>query len=152
MAKDKEAKDKERDRITLDLKGLRERLETAAVEPGQSMSSVVRRVAHLGLDLLEACQRLKIPPPVLGELEKWLIEISGINQDLQTSLSALISQLSVDDIADSEISFDRLLAIKKGAKPEPHEIMKLSRLLNKEPGEIQKLLKDKNKCTNGNTH
>ncbi|GEM_PF-7066806 len=67
---------KERDRITFDLKDLRERLQSASTEPSQSLASVLRWVATLGLDLLDACRRLRIPPPRLGEIDQWLVEIS----------------------------------------------------------------------------
>ncbi len=140
---------KERDRITFDLKDLRERLQSVSTEPGQSLSSVLRWVAILGLDLLDACSRLRIPPPRLGEIDKWLIQISNVNpQPEQKKLSELISGLSFTEIEESAIPFDRILAIKRGDNPTPHEVTKLARILGRSPAEIRDLVKENyaNEC------
>ena len=135
-----------RDRLNFDLHGLRERLEAALVEPGQSLGSVLRQVANLGLDLLEACRRLKLPPPRLGEVEKWLMEISGIHlqsKPNEETFAGLLSGLDVEEISESGIPFERILLIKRGSEPEPHEITKLARVLGKTPSEIKQLIKKK---------
>ncbi|MDF5730484.1 MAG: hypothetical protein PUP92_21285 [Rhizonema sp. PD38] len=142
-----------RDRLNFDLHGLRERLEAALVEPGQSLGSVLRQVANLGLDLLEACRRLKLPPPRLGEVEKWLMEISGIHHQSKANeetFAGLLSGLDVEEISESGIPFERILLIKRGSEPEPHEITKLARVLGKTPSEIKQLIKKK--YVNGNGH
>ncbi|MDF5716179.1 MAG: hypothetical protein PUP93_20395 [Rhizonema sp. NSF051] len=137
--------DKKRDRISVDLGGLRKRIEEIATEPDQSIASVVRRAIHLGIDLLEACQRLKLPPPRLGAIEEWLVDISGIQQKTSNgeTLSVLLSKLSIEEISESGIPFDRILAIKQGDEPEPHEVTKLARILQKTPSQIRQIVKEK---------
>ena len=132
-----------RDRITFDLKDLRERLQSVSTEPGQSMTSVLRWVAILGLELLDACRRLRIPPPRLGEFDKWLIEISTSNsQPQRKKLAELLSASSLREIEESLIPLDRIVAIKRGDKPTQDEIAKLAQLLGRTPEEIKELVNE----------
>ena len=47
---------KTRDRVTIDIGGLRERILRQAQEPNQSLSSIIRMLLIKGLDVLEAQQ------------------------------------------------------------------------------------------------
>ncbi|GEM_PF-4809675 len=132
-----------RDRITFDIKDLRERLESASTEPEQSIASVLRWVAILGLDILDACRKLQIPSPRLGDVDKWLIDISTSNsQPQRKKLAELISALSLREIEESLIPLDRIVAIKEGEKPTQEETTRLARLLGLTSEEIRDLLNE----------
>lgn len=100
-------KDKNKERLTVDLKGLRPRLERQATEPGQPIGSIVRMVLLKGLEVLEAAEEAskrgdKIAAP-------------SIAQRVQTSHIAELSQ-------NSGIPQQRLEEIARGAEPLMHEL------------------------------
>lgn len=99
-------KDKNKERLTVDLKGLRPRLERQATEPGQPIGSIVRMVLLKGLEVLEAEEASKRPEKVVAP---------SIAQRIQTSS---IAELSVR----SGLSQQRLEALARGAEPLMHEL------------------------------
>jgi len=100
-----EGKDKT-ERITVDLKGLRKRLERLATEPGQSIGSIIRMVLIKGLEVLET-EPGQEPRQNLGT----------------PSIANQIKKLYVSDLSKkSGISPERLMHLANGAEPELHEL------------------------------
>jgi len=92
------------ERLTIDLKGLRRRLERQATEPGQSIGSIIRMVLVVGLEVLEAGQQPKQSPEA-------------------PSIASQIEKASLSDVSKkSGISEGRLIVLAGGAEPELHEL------------------------------
>ena len=135
-----------RDRITFDLQGLRERLEAQAVEPGQSLSSILRRVSLLGLELLEVSRSLGISPPNPGEVREWLMQREVAQLQV---IDNLLAQSNSEDLAkQAGIPVERIDEIKKGKRPTPDELIGLARALGRKPDELRVLL-NRERTTNG---
>lgn len=111
-------KEERRDRLSLDLMGLRERLEGAAVEPGQPLSSVLRGVALIGIEILEVCTKLNIPTPKIGQVEEWVKQFSLGNKIPYTAVPSLDSASELLNLLSSPI------------RPTDVEIVKIASRLN----------------------
>ncbi|MGB3204625.1 MAG: hypothetical protein WBB28_06520 [Crinalium sp.] len=99
-------KDKNKERLTVDLKGLRARLERQATEPGQPIGSIVRMVLLKGLEVLEA-----------EEVPKTQDKITA------PSIAQRINGKYIPQLAEkSGISQQRLEELTHGAEPLMHEL------------------------------
>jgi len=80
--------DSEQDFFTIDIDSdLKSRLEAVCAERGESLSSVLRWVSNLGMDLVDISSRLQITPPGSGDIQKWRIEISNLVVPPEESVS-----------------------------------------------------------------
>lgn len=127
-----------RDRLSLDLMGLRERLESVAVEPGQPLSSVLRRVALIGMELLEVCAKLNLPTPKIGQVEEWFK--SSLGKKIPASSSSTNSASELLDLLSSP------------SRPTDIDIVKIATRLNLETENLLDVcdrLYSKEVCENG---
>ncbi len=121
------------ERITVDLKGLRKRLERLSTEPGQSIGSIIRMVLVKGLEVLESQptqefrQNLRLP--------------SIADQIKQFYVSSELSRRS-------GISQERLVDLANGAEPELHELSLLEPVLGVTLEQLYEVYQNDFPCSN----
>lgn len=120
------------ERITVDLKGLRKRLERLSTEPGQSIGSIIRMVLVKGLEVLESQptqevkQNLRLP-----------------------SIADQIKQFYVVELSRrSGISQERLVDLANGAEPELHELSLLEPALGVTLEQLYEVYQNDFPCSN----
>jgi len=120
------------DRLSIDLKGLRERIESHSSDPAWKALSMAKKIRLLIETALEQ-----------GELAK---STNSTSMEYK-SLKQLILR-NWDKLADTPISLTQLQAMRDGAEPTESDLTLLSQYLNL-PVETIKKISDKGKQPNG---
>ncbi|MCL1475199.1 hypothetical protein [Argonema antarcticum] len=122
-----------RDRITVDITGLKEKLTTWTNDPKVSTGSLVRSAIVTAIEFWEAVENLGLPRPKPGNMQEWLLAISG-KDDKNTakpSIAQLIKLQNLSELSEvSGISEKRLKALAQGAEPLIPELSLLDPALN----------------------
>lgn len=127
---------KDRISLSLDITELRSRLETQVRTPGQSLSSVIRMCAILGLELLEALDARNIPIPRPGQLGALLDQLSAATQSLPRSIPELLEPVDLEEFSQmSRIPMETLQAYASGEeKPCDRDLVIMGAFLKKPDG------------------
>ena len=121
-----------RDRLTFDVGGLRDRLRKQAIEPGQSLASIVRMALAEWLDWKEGMLQNRPSP-----------ELLAINMASADSIQALIAYSDIKVLSmETKITEQRLIQLKNGEYPTDVELTLLEKGLRVP---LEYLLKLRNK-------
>lgn len=122
-----------RDRITVDITGLKEKLTTWTNDPKVSTGSLVRSAIVTAIEFWEAVDSLGLPRPKPGNMQEWLSALSG-KDDKNTakpSIAQLVKLQNLSELSEvSGISEKRLKALAQGAEPLMPELSLLEPALN----------------------
>lgn len=135
------------DRITVDIRGWRPRLQEYSQEPGQSTGAQVRYAIATAIEFWAAIEAFDLAPPRPGKMREWLMELSQHNlADMELSLKELIdTKGSLSFIAEqASLPVDRIVEIRNsmGPYPNPEEINGLAKALEIKCDLIERLVKN----------
>lgn len=131
----------ERDRLTVDLRGLRDRITMYAEHPRQPIGEQVRDAIAMALEFKQAIKELGLTLPKEGKIKPWLRRL----MISRPSRQALFSLFDLEELVkEAPIEADELIKILNGSRsPTSEEAIRLGRVMKMSPAELLEI------CRNG---